>query len=258
MEPAGTISIGRVFARTLDVLRTHPLTVLGAALLLGALPGYGLDLLLVGLAKVLNTDTIAPMIGVLLASAAVKLMLAMVVQGAIAPAVVAHAAGSRAGPGRPLLAGLARAVPLAVLGIVSGVWIVLGLGLFLVPGAMLFVMWAVAGPALVAERRGVFGALGRSQDLTRGARWSVLGIELLALVFYYLASSVVAIIGLARGAGATWLVAGAGAGAGLAVLSIATTTLRIALWSALQAALYVELRDRHDGPGARALATIFG
>src|SRR3546814_8344703 len=47
---------------------------------------------------------------------------------------------------------------------------------------MLFCMWAVVAPALVEERTGVFGAFGRSRELTKGARWKVFGLELILLV----------------------------------------------------------------------------
>jgi hypothetical protein len=39
-------------------------------------------------------------------------------------------------------------------------------------------MWAVAAPVVVAEKAGVIGALSRSRELTKGARWKILGLFL--------------------------------------------------------------------------------
>src|SRR3546814_14393610 len=51
-------------------------------------------------------------------------------------------------------------------------------------------MWAVVAPALVEERTGVFGAFGRSRELTKGARWKVFGLELILLVAMWIVTLV--------------------------------------------------------------------
>ena len=53
--------------------------------------------------------------------------------------------------------------------------IALGMILLLVPGLILFTMWAVALPANTVEGTGVVASLGRSRALTRGRRWRVFG-----------------------------------------------------------------------------------
>lgn len=250
------VSVGRVLARTLGVLRTHPLTVLGTALLLGALPRWGLDWLQLRLLRAAS-DGPAGAIGFFFLSAAIGLILSMLVQGAIVRAVVAHAAGERVGWARSIAAGLAAAVPLAGLAILSGLAVGVGLVVALVPGLLLFVIWAVAAPALVTERIGVFAALARSQELTAGARWQVLGIELLATVLYYALSAIVVLVGIGLGSSPAMLWMGAGGGWEDTLVTLAAHTIRSALWAALQTALYVELRDWKDGPAAQQLAAIF-
>jgi len=48
--------------------------------------------------------------------------------------------------------------------------------------------WAVAAPALVIERAGVFGALGRSRELVRGNGWNVFGAIAIAIGIAIVAS----------------------------------------------------------------------
>ena len=53
-------------------------------------------------------------------------------------------------------------LPLIGLAIVAGIAIAVGFVLIIIPGLILLTWWAVAAPALVIERAGVFGALGRA------------------------------------------------------------------------------------------------
>lgn len=156
------------------------------------------------------------------------------------------------------LAGAARALPaLFGLSIVLSLAVGFAMILLLVPGIMLAVAWSVAAPALVIERGGVFGSLGRSMRLTKGARWRVFGVCVLVFVIYYLAAGVVgvgniAVQGLPQ-AGAV----GTAQPIGVTILSLALQTGFIAVWSAIQAALFVELREWKDGPAGERLADIF-
>lgn len=61
-----------------------------------------------------------------------------------------------------------------------------GMVLLIIPGLILAAMLYVAGPALVAERRGVFPSLSRSFELTKGRRWSIFGLVVLVFVGLFL------------------------------------------------------------------------
>ena len=86
--------------------------------------------------------------------------------------------------------------PLLLLSLLLGVAIVLGILLLIIPGLVLIVMFWVAVPALVVERRGILESFGRSRELTAGHRWKVLWVflsevlvsivlaALLGIVFY--------------------------------------------------------------------------
>ncbi|HEX7187116.1 MAG TPA: hypothetical protein VF423_02745 [Actinomycetes bacterium] len=61
----------------------------------------------------------------------------------------------------------------AVASILAGVAIGVGLVLLIVPGLILFTLWAVIVPVLVLERVGVGACFGRSMELVRGHGWQV-------------------------------------------------------------------------------------
>ena len=60
----------------------------------------------------------------------------------------------------------------------------LGLFLLIVPGVLLLLRWCVAGPALVTENLGVFAAMRRSAELTKGRRGAIFLALLVAAVVY--------------------------------------------------------------------------
>ena len=70
----------------------------------------------------------------------------------------------------------ARRLPVGIaVGFFAYIGIVLGTMLLVVPGIILFTMWAVALPANTVERTGILASLARSRELTRGRRWRVFG-----------------------------------------------------------------------------------
>jgi len=71
-----------------------------------------------------------------------------------------------------------RLLALLGLNLISGIGILLGLIILILPGAYLFVRWSAAVPALIAEEADISGALGRSAEAVRGRFWHVLGAML--------------------------------------------------------------------------------
>lgn len=61
------------------------------------------------------------------------------------------------------------------LNILSGLGIVLGMILLIIPGIYLMVRWSAAVPALIAEEVGVTESMGRSAKAVEGRFWHVLG-----------------------------------------------------------------------------------
>lgn len=256
------VSIGRVFGRAFGTIAANPVATLGIAFLFGALPslllGYGIQAWSVDFVSILGPlGTIAAA----LVTVVVSIALAMITQGALVRTTVAHNEGRRASFAESAAAGLAVALPLFGMAILSGLAILVGLVFLIVPGVMLYVMWAVAAPALVEERLGPVEALGRSRGLTRGARWKVFGLLLVVTVISWIFSALVGLVSvMVYGGPADFASTAATGGLPIAYYAINAVfqTISLAVWGVIQTSLYVELRDWKDGPATEKLADIFG
>lgn len=85
----------------------------------------------------------------------------------------------RCGPDVVMKPNMGRALGASIL---SGIAILIGLILLIVPGAMLFARWALILPVIIREDVGVQAAMGRSADLTKGSRWHMIGLALIVWV----------------------------------------------------------------------------
>jgi hypothetical protein len=176
-----------------------------------------------------------------------------VLRGAIVYGAVADLNGRRAGFGDCLSTGLRHVGWLFLLAIVVTLAEVFGFILLVVPGLMMLTAWIVAVPAQVVERTGVFGAMQRSADLTRGHRWPIFGL----IVIFLLGS------GLVQGvaAAATASLAAASASTGQIVSQVLIQPLATALTAMVAAvgvaSIYFELRSAREGIGPEALAAVF-
>ncbi len=113
----------------------------------------------------------------------VATMLLFVVEaGAITHGVIHHLAGKPVSLGAMIATGFRRALPLLVVGVLCYVIVLVGIMLLIVPGVILACALAVAIPAVVAERPGIFGAIGRSFALTKGKRLAILATFLVLFV----------------------------------------------------------------------------
>jgi hypothetical protein len=255
-----SVSVGRVFSRAFSTMGSNPLTVFGIAFLFGALPNVAMAYFGQSL---VTTSATGPAVTVMaiavpIAQLVIGIALAMIVQGALVRATVAHSEGREASFGESALAGLRVIVPLFIVGLLIGLAVMFGMILLIVPGVILYIMWSVAGPVLVEERSGIFGAFGRSSYLTSGARWPVFGINLLLLVIMWafaalLGAVLFSIYGLQGLAGAL----AQGMPVWYLVVSCVTSTISMAISTTIQTSIYVELRDWKDGPATEALSDIF-
>jgi uncharacterized membrane protein len=254
------MSIGRVFQRAFSAVTQNPLVVLGLALFVGALPGLVMSYLFVKLgffapaALQSGAFSFRAMMGATLLSSLVGIVIAALVQGALTRAVVTANEGRRASFGESIATGLRVILPLIGLSIVIGIGVMIGFVLLIVPGIVLLLVWAVAVPALVVERVGIFDALRRSAELTKDSRWKILGLFLVLLVVYWVLSAILGAVGLKMYSAAT-------AATGLTVFnllgSIVLGTVFNTLWGTIQPSLYVELRQSKEGDSAQHLAEVF-
>lgn len=253
----GDVSIGRVYSRAFGTITSNPAVTLGLAFLFGALPSLGMLLAMPTLANPQLFEGLGALTIVLLSVGGfiLSLAIAALTQAVLTRATLAQADGRKASFGESIAASMPVIVPLILLVILMGLGLLVGFMLLFVPGVILYCIWAVASPALVAERTGVTGALGRSRDLTRGHRWKVFGALLLLMVIYWVVSMAAGAAGLA--AGAAGEASSANFTAGFLIVNVITSTLLNVVWGTMQASLYVELRDAKDGPDHARLEDVF-
>lgn len=80
--------------------------------------------------------------------------------------------------------GPARLLPFLGLGILTGIAIVFGFILFIIPGLILMARWSIASATLVAEGRGITDSMGESWEKTRGSELPII-VSIVLLVFLF-------------------------------------------------------------------------
>ena len=152
IETGDGMSVGRVFSRGFGVIADNPAAVLGVAFVLGALPSAAMSWFQQHLlATKMDSLQVIGTVGVSISAAVVGLALQALVQGSLVRATLAYARGERATFGECIRASFGVVLPLIGLAIVMAIAIAFGFMLLIIPGIMLFVIWSVASPALVAD-----------------------------------------------------------------------------------------------------------
>lgn len=246
------IDIGRILSRAFGAIGRHPALYFGIAVVCLIVPGQLFRFAVAP--SIIPGKPINPLdfLPYTMAGAVFGIVLNVVVQ-----AMLTHATVTDLNGGRPTFrdcfkTALPMILPLIGLGLLEYFGVVFGMVLFIVPGIIFALMWSVAVPALVEERRGVLASMGRSRALTRGSRWRLLGLFLVAGIILFIPPALVS--GLATGLQGGPMVSPAspaslvaGALSGLAAMLLAT----------IIAAAYVELRTVKEGATLESLAAIF-
>jgi hypothetical protein len=249
--------MGRVIGRTFGAIGRNAVTFLVLAVVFYGVPNFLLQWLQGKVNPVVSAGGVMfRYAGLWVAFALISWILSALMQAAVIHGVVADADRRKASIGDCLATGVRHALPVAGVGLISGIGIGFALLLFIVPGLMLMMAWIVAVPAVVAERTGVFGALSRSGDLTRGHRWSIFALAFVAFVVAMMVGSVLTAISFGFGAlGANPLAQAT------SLPSVVATSVSGALMSIVSAAgvasIYVELRTIKDGLAPSTLASVF-
>ena len=174
-----------------------------------------------------------------------------VVLSILSQTVIVHATfkAMRARPinlGESFSVGLARFIPVFLLGLIMGTLVALASLFLLIPGLVLIVMWFVGIPACVVERLGPWMSLKRSAELTKGHRWEIFGLLALLFVIGTVASTVI-----------EWVLAPIGIG----LLTMLGTLISNALWSAYYSiavvVVYHDLRVAKEGLDIEQIAAVF-
>lgn len=146
---------------------------------------------------------------------------------------------------------LKRGLPLVVPALAIGILLLLALMLasiaLVIPAAILAMVWYVVIPVAVVERPGIFATFGRSAELTRGNRWRIFGISLIAwAIGVGLSIPIFIVIFLFYGnamilAGFAWV----------------TTAASLIFSAVLTAVVYYYLRIAREGGSIEDIAAVF-
>jgi hypothetical protein len=136
-----------------------------------------------------------------------------------------------------------RIWPLIWVGVIVGIAQVIGFILFIIPGLILVVIWAVWQPVVVVENKG-FDALSRSRELVKGNGWNVFGLMIVVLFLAFL------VFGLGAGLGAI-----IGGVVGAVVVTIVFAVLLSPIGGVIYAELYFQLAGSSAG-GSPAAAPV--
>ena len=79
-------------------------------------------------------------------------------------------------------------------GVLAAIGVVAGLALFIIPGLVLITFWSLLTPAVVLERKNVFGAFTRSQQLVSGHFLSMFGIIFVTVALATIIGAVIAAV----------------------------------------------------------------
>ena len=213
------IKPGEVIGSALEIYRDQAGVLIPAAVLVFAI---------VALARLALTGSAAVLVSL------VAIVLGTFYQGMVVELVGDVQDGRRDSSVGQLFRGVAPIVlPLIGLSILLGIGVGIGFILIIVPGLFLMTIWAVAAPAFVIERRGVFAAFGRSRELVRGHGWQVFGVILVVFGLGIAVAIIVAIV--ASGLGV----------AGVAIVQWVVDVLVSPFTALISAVLYFSLRRVH-------------
>ena len=255
-ESAGqSFSIGASLSRALSTFLANFISfnLLGFTVMV---PGLGLVVLLFGAVFAgffIGLDNIgAPPSGfgalhfiVFAAIWIVAVTLQYFLTGIIVYGALRYLEGEKAGYAACLGRGFRRIVPIIAVAVISTVLIAIGFFLIVVPGIIIAVMICLAVPALMAENPGILASLKRSRELTKGYRWHLFGIFLIAMLATTAINIVVPLpFELVSGDLATFV---------SAVIQLFTTVFL----AVLLAVIYHDLRVAKEGVSSQQIAAVF-
>ena len=250
----GGFDLGRVVQRTFASISQNWLVFLVSAILLIGIPSV-----ISGFGEGANIFTASSPLAVtaIVVGGLLALIGTYVLQGLVVFTTINGLNGKPVDLSTALSAGLRFFFPLLGLGIVMGLGLTLGFILLIVPGVILSIMWAVAAPVLVAEKRGIMESFQRSRDLTRGSRWMIFAIVVVYFIIAMILGMVIAGVGFA-GTGSLGVGdAASRASIGTLILTPIVNVVTAVLSSAGVASIYYELRTAKEGVSPDQLASAF-
>ena len=243
-DTAGKIDIGRVLSNTFGVIGRNPVVFLGLSLLIVGLPNSAVQLIQGNAAAVTGAFASPTVIITGLLGFFVFLFLSVILQATLIVATLNDLANKEINLGDCISQAIRKFWPLLGLGLFFGLGIALGFLLLIVPGVILYLMWIVAAPVMMAEDKGIMESFKRSTELTSGSK----GMIFLLIIIFVVAAAIIGGIGGAIGVFSV-------------TASVIAATIINTITGALQgagiASIYVDLRTAKEGTDSGTLADVF-
>ncbi len=246
--PVKSIDLGNVINKAVDVLSKNAPGFLAVGLVLGGLPSFIMQYVVMGM--ILGGGGSGAAILAALVSILVMVVTGALLQGVLLRSAILHLSGRPADISGSVSAGLGMILPIIGLSIIVGLAVAFGFMLLIVPGVILYVMFSVAIPVLVNERKDIIASISRSVELTAGSRWIIFALIVILIVLSWLIGMVLGLLG-------GIFTAALGIAAGMAVTAALGTAVSSAISAATISSLYVELRTVKEGATTDGLAQVF-
>lgn len=242
---ARNFDMGRVISGTFSALTKNILTFCaGAIVLLGVPQAISIFAAL----NVAQGDETAGFLTLL--AVPLSVIGSSILSGYIVYTVVAGYRGEDITIGEAYSGAIRSMFGLIVASVLMSLGLVLGFLLLIIPGIIFMVMWSVTIPALVVEGLGPTAAMKRSQELTKGARWPIFWLSLIAVLINFALSFASAGFSVAA-------VSGEEATLSVLLLQALVTILSSMIFGTGGAIIYSELRTIKEGIGTEQLASVF-
>lgn len=239
------LDMGSVVSQTFAIIGRNMLSIGTVALIVTVADA----IIAFGAALIPPNPGAAPRLLLLTVPAVVAMVMQVVAIGGIIRIAVSDLDGTPIGIGAALLTGARLLLPLLGLYIVVGFGVGFATLLLIVPGVWLALRWLVCAPVLVAEGTTIGRALSRSDVLTRGNLWRLLG---LVVVFSLLSACLNSGIFYGLRQMGT-IIPPVAAGAIRIILSTITTAISVTG----VAACYIELSRAGEGTSFRDRPAVF-
>jgi len=255
--PPGALSIGSVFGKSFSVLFGNFVKFFVVTAILWV-PSILFSIFFLGASTATSGGTVE--LGAkgpaAFGFAAVMVVAATVMYGAVIHMTCLTLADRPAGVGAAIGKGFARFFPLFIAYILLSILVTIGLIFLIAPGLWILAIYALVLPAIVAENKGPFAGMGRSAALTKGYRWKVLGASILLFVLIIAVSFVTQfIIGIVAAVG------GAGDISATLIVTVTVTSLiQIVIYLYMlifYTTLYHQIRTAKEGTSADEIAAVF-
>jgi hypothetical protein len=247
-ETNGPIRIGAVLGAAFHALGNNPLVTFGIALIVAGLPNFLI-------AYLINSyrDPDSANRGLTLLSAFSTFAFQSLASSALLLPVMRDHEGRKAGLIESVSIFLLRAPRLIGVALLYAIGLTISIMMLLIPFFFVATSWAAVPAVVAAEPVSVNGAFRRGKALMEGARTRIFAIGLVTLAVMFLIAFIALMIEYLIGGESVFLLTPRPE---LLAIGAIGSTISGAICAAIQCALYLELRDRNDGP-SQQLDTIF-